>query len=144
MSLAWDTLMPAQDRRVSAVSSPWSRRSLMSQMLSGDGLQLRRTWGSLTLSDELWMSEFVRLEELSPAFWLVNSWTLLLLIGWPVYICVVGCKYCIVRKTSNNLEKAGGNQHGIMTITTRQYLQLQSYKGSHLSSFPGTLPAAYI
>ena len=34
-----------------------------SEMLRGDGLQLCRNSGSLTLSDELWMSEFVRIKD---------------------------------------------------------------------------------
>ena len=43
-------------------------------------------------------------------------------VCWTHLYFVVGCKCWIVCKTSNNLEKAGGNQHGIMTITTRQFL----------------------
>ena len=52
-----------------------------SQMLSGDGLQLCRNWGSVTPSDELWMSEFVRTSQLLLLIWLVNFSKSLLLIG---------------------------------------------------------------
>ena len=52
-----------------------------SQMLSGDSLQLCRNWGSLTLSDELWMSEFVRTSQFWLLLWLVNFSVSMLLIG---------------------------------------------------------------